>query len=462
MRYEPVVSLIASSRSCSISGNKATKARNWSIPVVNHTWLEDCFIQWKNLSVGLEKYVVFPPGLDFSNHLGERGIQRGAIFETLPDLIAEMILERDKINSGSIRHDGEHSPHVAVKGPRARKVQGEDSMGRPETGHRMSVDAQPQPTDDHGVEDDHIQVDRPVASGDSVPNPERDRAGGLSGRTAEHTSPLRQPTHPPQRTHEGPSSAAKRRFRDDPGTTEDAPSPTKRSAYDKSTVTGTPVVSPSKSRATTPLRMESVLMPPKGTGEALRKSPQLSVIRTSPVKSNRKGGKARPESISAEFVPPFSSLTADATMDQEEGPSRRPSRRSAANKASQRLRDEVMPDVVNFEKELRRGHVRASNFLKSERGEERTDTVVKALTKGRKRASIRPTTEDAVSDGEHERKKRRLGGAKADDRSKGHGDDDRTDITAGASSQGSVEFLSNKGGTKVAKAKEPCSYRDPR
>jgi hypothetical protein len=150
-------------------------------------------------------------------------------------------------------------------------------------------------------------------------------------------------------------------------------------------------------------------------------------------------------------------------MDPEEGPSRRPSRRSAANKASQRLRDEVMPDVVNFEKELRRGHVRASNLLKSERGEEKPDTVAKALTKGKKRASIRPTMEDVVSsDGEHERKKRRLGGAKADDRFKGHGDDDRTDITAGASSQGSVEFLSNKGGTKAAKAKKSSSYRDSR
>jgi hypothetical protein len=149
-------------------------------------------------------------------------------------------------------------------------------------------------------------------------------------------------------------------------------------------------------------------------------------------------------------------------MDHEEGPSRRTSRRSAANKASQRLRDEVMPDVVNFEKELRRGHVRASNLLKSERGEEKTDTVAKALTKGKKRASIRLTMEDVVSsDGEHERKKRRLGGAKADDRFKGHGDDDRTDKT-GASSQGSVEFLSNKGGTKVAEAKKPSSYKDSR
>ena len=32
-----------------------TKALSWSIPVVNHTCLEDCFVQWRNLTVGVEK-----------------------------------------------------------------------------------------------------------------------------------------------------------------------------------------------------------------------------------------------------------------------------------------------------------------------------------------------------------------------------------------------------------------------
>ncbi|KIJ92959.1 hypothetical protein K443DRAFT_684887 [Laccaria amethystina LaAM-08-1] len=60
-----------------LSGTKATKALSWSIPVVNHTWLEDCFVQWRNLTVGVEKYIVFPPGVDFSTHLGERGVGVG-------------------------------------------------------------------------------------------------------------------------------------------------------------------------------------------------------------------------------------------------------------------------------------------------------------------------------------------------------------------------------------------------
>ena len=58
----------------SLSGTKATKAQSWSIPIVNHTWLEDCFIQWRNLTVGLEKYIGFPNGVDFSKLLGVRGV----------------------------------------------------------------------------------------------------------------------------------------------------------------------------------------------------------------------------------------------------------------------------------------------------------------------------------------------------------------------------------------------------
>ncbi|PFH45698.1 hypothetical protein AMATHDRAFT_71207 [Amanita thiersii Skay4041] len=60
-----------------LSGTKTTKAAAWSIPIVNHTWIEDCFVKWRNLTVGLEKYIVFPPGIDFAKLLGERGVGGG-------------------------------------------------------------------------------------------------------------------------------------------------------------------------------------------------------------------------------------------------------------------------------------------------------------------------------------------------------------------------------------------------
>ena len=58
----------------SIHGQKTDKARAWSLPVVNHTWLEDCFIQWRHLTTSTNKYITFPCGIDFSRLLGERGV----------------------------------------------------------------------------------------------------------------------------------------------------------------------------------------------------------------------------------------------------------------------------------------------------------------------------------------------------------------------------------------------------
>ncbi|KAG0699519.1 hypothetical protein DFH29DRAFT_1070645 [Suillus ampliporus] len=48
---------------------KTQRAVAWSIPIVNHTWLEDCFIAWKSLTVGVDKYILFPPGVDFGKML---------------------------------------------------------------------------------------------------------------------------------------------------------------------------------------------------------------------------------------------------------------------------------------------------------------------------------------------------------------------------------------------------------
>ena len=56
----------------SIGGIKTTKALSWSIPVVNHVWLEDCFAQWMYLSPALSKYIDFPPHVDFTPMLAER------------------------------------------------------------------------------------------------------------------------------------------------------------------------------------------------------------------------------------------------------------------------------------------------------------------------------------------------------------------------------------------------------
>ncbi|KAI0808899.1 hypothetical protein BC629DRAFT_1480149, partial [Irpex lacteus] len=58
------------------SGTKTTKATSWHIPIVNHLWLEDCFVHWRDLDpASSERYVVFPPAVDFGSVIAEeRGL----------------------------------------------------------------------------------------------------------------------------------------------------------------------------------------------------------------------------------------------------------------------------------------------------------------------------------------------------------------------------------------------------
>jgi hypothetical protein len=127
-----------------------------------------------------------------------------------------------------------------------------------------------------------------------------------------------------------------------------------------------------------------------------------------------------------------------------------------------------MPDVVNFEKEMRRGQVRVANLppeIERERGQEKTKArlLAKPLSKGKKRPSIQSAAaveEDVPSDGErehergHKNKRRRLSRTRSHhDRFEDLDDDERTDIS-GINSQGTAaEVLSSKGGGAAKGAK---------
>ena len=125
-----------------------------------------------------------------------------------------------------------------------------------------------------------------------------------------------------------------------------------------------------------------------------------------------------------------------------------------------------MPDVVNFEKEMRRGQVRVANLSpegEREPAQEKTKTrlLAKPLSKGKKRPSIQPTAaveEDEPSDGERElepkKKRRRLSRVKPHhDRFEDRDEDERTDVT-GTSSQGTAAVIrSSKVGAAAKRSK---------
>lgn len=54
----------------SIHSDKVDRARVWGINVVNHFWLEDCFVKWENIGTGNPRYTDYPAGVNYMSSIG--------------------------------------------------------------------------------------------------------------------------------------------------------------------------------------------------------------------------------------------------------------------------------------------------------------------------------------------------------------------------------------------------------
>ncbi|KAL1685752.1 hypothetical protein GGG16DRAFT_65676 [Schizophyllum commune] len=73
----------------STESEKAKKGAEWQIPVVNHLWVEDCYMTWRMLPTDpIARYITFPPASDLSGLLCERGM--GAYIENEENLRIEV------------------------------------------------------------------------------------------------------------------------------------------------------------------------------------------------------------------------------------------------------------------------------------------------------------------------------------------------------------------------------------
>jgi hypothetical protein len=54
----------------SINSDKVDRARVWGINVVNHFWLEDCFVKWENIGTGNPRYTDYPAGVNYMSSIG--------------------------------------------------------------------------------------------------------------------------------------------------------------------------------------------------------------------------------------------------------------------------------------------------------------------------------------------------------------------------------------------------------
>ena len=139
--------------------------------------------------------------------------------------------------------------------------------------------------------------------------------------------------------------------------------------------------------------------------------------RSTPLPPAVKARTARKAAENAEAGPGCASMamsTAEAGSPSKMQTLRTPSRRSAATKATKRLHDVIMPDVVSFQKEMKKGTVRGSHEQEQETAAAaaaKGKTPAKTPAKGKKRASIgsEGMLEDEEGEEEHmpERKKRK-------------------------------------------------------
>jgi hypothetical protein len=322
---------------CSISGNKSTKARNWSIPIVNHTWLEDCFIQWRNLTVGLEKYIVFPPGIDFSQMLGERGVGRA--------VLEDVDLEQAENMDEGVAADDIRSLADAGRTLRATNTSARDEKEVEDVVGLFNNDEHP-----FAVPGDDGRTDKPRVNNEEA----------------------RQKANPKSMSPSKPVSSGRRR-QVEPITDEHTVRYRNKSSPKR--VPSVVIKSPSTRKvASSPMRTESMRIAAAEIPTSKRGKPAAEIVSTP-----QERGIGSPRRAPSTLV-------------------RTPSKRSAATKANQKLHDELMPVE---ERVLKKRKVSVGQRKEAIATDESDDDHRRPMSKRKRAISLdeRSTDEDDENDG---------------------------------------------------------------
>ncbi|WFD18907.1 hypothetical protein MCAP1_001120 [Malassezia caprae] len=62
-----------------LRGEKVAKAREWNIPLVNHTWLESCFATWTNQNLAQRQFITFPGAVQLRAVVGHIGVAESSL-----------------------------------------------------------------------------------------------------------------------------------------------------------------------------------------------------------------------------------------------------------------------------------------------------------------------------------------------------------------------------------------------
>lgn len=392
------------------------RAQQWHIPIVNHTWLEDCFLEWKFRplgGVGTERYTLFPPNVNHMETLGKRG------FLGYSDCDPMTVLGEPPEPSTAVPSSAEPPVSQPVNrtepSPPPAPLPTEPAPSHSNQNDIVYIDGEPE---DFDVQQDtrasgwlknagtktRIRSTTPRKKKKAEPAPEppssktpkrKQKTGPSDTETEEEVEmPADEDDDaalsPARSTRSKMGSAAKITTAAPLSRTVSDASPLQKKTAPKSGTSAT-ARSPLK-RARTDVMVE-VLITSRSPVPSERKAPPISKSSKKPEPPAKRGkGKAKQvesEPASDDEQAATSSSKSDRAPTTAVPPGR--ARRTAAAKAEAQLRDVVMPDVANFQKSMKKanGDVRKSDFgFKEDRGKKRR----------------REETEEDDSDGQRKRK----------------------------------------------------------
>ncbi|KAF8519164.1 BRCT domain-containing protein [Gautieria morchelliformis] len=134
-------------------GKKTAKAEEWSVPVVTHKWLEDCFVEWRNLTPAQKKYLDYAAGVNYGTILGDRGVGRVGLEEdpelSLPEITKEPALQpnhpNDEKPTPTKAEAIEATEHASAATPKSRNSGADTPARAPGAAGRRSLIKSPSP-----------------------------------------------------------------------------------------------------------------------------------------------------------------------------------------------------------------------------------------------------------------------------------------------------------------------------
>ncbi|THH09395.1 hypothetical protein EW145_g2052 [Phellinidium pouzarii] len=344
-----------------IGGDKTTKAREWNIPIVNHTWLEDCFLAWSILTPAQEKRGIEP--------LSEDELLESERADDERKRTAEAIIEGERSEKGRIdKENKEKDERKRLDNEKHEKAEQEESerrrlmtVGKPKTPIISKSKLSLLDDDLDTSSEDGFAPFEPIQGRSKPPQPVTQLRKGKGARVHSEDEAANTKWHvqKAQKSGTGPSR----------GTISEN---LKTSLRKQSSISGptlgktvaVEIVSPrnasstvARTRSLVSVAADAVfpqLVPKRGKPRGRPRtmlSPESGDDGDSPLSSSRssEGLKFSEEAIRRSSVPtpivgPF-------------GIQRTPSRRQAATKATMRLH-QIAPDILNFQKEMRNGLIR--------------------------------------------------------------------------------------------------------